>query len=98
MEVHHHPKPGKKRLKEYLLEFIMLFLAVTLGFFAENLREHFKDSNEIKNDMRSMIGDLQSDVDMYTRLNAANELSDRRIDTLIKFLKTDRSNTSEIYA
>jgi hypothetical protein len=27
MEVHHHPKVEKKNFKEYLLEFIMIFLA-----------------------------------------------------------------------
>lgn len=43
MEVHHHPKVEKKNFKEYFLEFIMIFLAVTLGFFAESLREHFAD-------------------------------------------------------
>jgi len=42
MEVHHHPqlehKP--KPWKEYLLEYIMIFLAVMTGFFAESYREH----------------------------------------------------------
>ncbi|MEO6838300.1 MAG: hypothetical protein ABI185_07915 [Ginsengibacter sp.] len=45
MEVHHHPdihhKP--KKWKEYFLEFLMIFLAVTLGFFAENIRKHTTD-------------------------------------------------------
>ena len=44
MEVHHHPNVEKKNFREYLLEFIMIFLAVTLGFFAENLREGISDS------------------------------------------------------
>ena len=41
MEVHHHPDlhHKSKPWKEYLLEFLMIFLAVTLGFFAENFRE-----------------------------------------------------------
>jgi hypothetical protein len=41
MEVHHHSgmHHKKKNFKEYFLEFLMIFLAVTLGFFAENLRE-----------------------------------------------------------
>jgi hypothetical protein len=45
MEVHHHPDVHhkKKNFKEYFLEFLMIFLAVTLGFFAENIREHFAD-------------------------------------------------------
>src|SRR3954452_22127443 len=43
MEVHHHPHVEKKNFKEYLLEGLMIFLAVTMGFFAENIREHFAD-------------------------------------------------------
>jgi hypothetical protein len=32
MEVHHHPSVEKKNFKEYFLEFIMIFLAVAMGF------------------------------------------------------------------
>src|SRR6476659_1817814 len=41
MEVHKHPHhvTHKKKWGEYLLEFFMLFLAVFLGFVAENIRE-----------------------------------------------------------
>ena len=40
MEVHHHPDHIiKKILKNFFLEFVMIFLAVTLGFIAENVRE-----------------------------------------------------------
>ena len=40
MEVHKHPHhvTHKKKWGEYLLEFLMLFLAVFLGFVAENIR------------------------------------------------------------
>jgi hypothetical protein len=41
MEVHHpHHPTHKKKWSEYIIEFVMLFTAVTLGFFAENVREH----------------------------------------------------------
>src|SRR5450631_904147 len=43
MEVHHHPDVEKKGLKEYLLEGLMIFLAVTMGFIAENVREHITE-------------------------------------------------------
>ena len=37
MEVHAHTHAhGKKTWKSYFWEFLMLFLAVTLGFFVEN--------------------------------------------------------------
>jgi len=40
MEVHKHPHHvmHKKKWGEYLLEFLMLFLAVFLGFVAKSLR------------------------------------------------------------
>jgi hypothetical protein len=47
MEVH-HPHHIPKKIKEYITEFIMLFAAVTLGFIAENLREHQIENNRAK--------------------------------------------------
>ena len=63
MEVHHphHHHPNKK-LKEYFLEFSMLFLAVTLGFLAENLREHITERRREKEFIASIVHDLKSDT------------------------------------
>jgi hypothetical protein len=47
MEVHHHAHTPKN-WKEYVTEFIMLFAAVTLGFIAENLREHQIENERAK--------------------------------------------------
>jgi hypothetical protein len=47
MEVHHHGHLPKK-WSEYITEFVMLFAAVTLGFIAENLREHQIENNRAK--------------------------------------------------
>ena len=58
MEVHHHPHVAKKNFKEYFLEFLMIFLAVTLGFFAESLREHVNDSGK----ETEYISDLKKDL------------------------------------
>lgn len=70
MEVHHHPdlhhKP--KKIKEYFLEFIMIFLAVTLGFFAENIREHIVDKTHEKQYLHSFYEDLQADEENLPRL------------------------------
>ncbi len=64
MEVHHHPDlhHRKKHWKEYFLEFLMIFLAVTMGFFAESLREHLVNNEKEKNYMESMIKDLKKDT------------------------------------
>ena len=48
MEVHHHPHVEKKNFKEYFLEFLMIFLAVTMGFFAENIREDITNRKKEK--------------------------------------------------
>jgi len=50
MEVHHHPDVHhkKKNIKKSFLEFLMIFLAVTMGFFAENIREHFAEETIAK--------------------------------------------------
>lgn len=60
MEVHHHShKP--KNWKEYITEFIMLFAAVTLGFFAENYREHSIIEHRMQENYAAIIVDLEQD-------------------------------------
>ncbi|HLX93198.1 MAG TPA: hypothetical protein VKR32_16050 [Puia sp.] len=49
MEVHHHSRVEKKKFKEYFLEFLMIFFAVTMGFFAESYRKHLGDIEWRKN-------------------------------------------------
>ena len=63
MEVHKHPHhvTHKKKWGEYLLEFFMLFLAVFLGFVAENIREHSVERTREKEYIKSMIEDLKTD-------------------------------------
>ena len=70
MEVHHHPDlhHRNKHWKEYFLEFLMIFLAVTMGFFAENVREHFDDGEREEAYAQTLYEDLKADT---TLLNAA---------------------------
>lgn len=63
MEVHHPNHPThKKNWKEYLVEFFMLFLAVFLGFLAENLREGYVEKHRAQQYMRSLVEDLKRDT------------------------------------
>ena len=62
MEVHHHPHVEKKNFKEYFLEFLMIFLAVTMGFFAENIREGITNRHKEKQDMVLLEQDLKKDT------------------------------------
>ena len=64
MEVHKHPHQvlHKKKLTEYTLEFLMLFLAVTLGFFAENMREQYVEHKRAKEFAKLLVADLKADT------------------------------------
>jgi hypothetical protein len=62
MEVHHHPHVEKKNFKEYFLEFLMIFLAVTMGFIAENMREHINDNEKREQYIQSLVEDLETDT------------------------------------
>lgn len=63
MEVHHTHAPEKeKHFKHYMFEFLMLFLAISAGFFVENLREHKLEREREDQYMKSMVNDLRSDI------------------------------------
>ncbi|MBS1918108.1 MAG: hypothetical protein JST87_17695 [Bacteroidetes bacterium] len=67
MEVHHHPElhHHSKPWKEYILEYIMIVLAVTTGFFAESLREHINDKSKEKEYLLSLANELKYDTAQY---------------------------------
>lgn len=81
MEVHHkHHVP--KKIAEYFTEFLMLFTAVTLGFFAENYREHSLIEAKMEENYESLIEDLRSDSTKMASLIASYKQGDS---TLLKF-------------
>lgn len=62
MELHHpHHPTHKKKWSEYIIEFVMLFTAVTLGFFAENYREHTIINHRMQENYTAIIVDLEQD-------------------------------------
>ncbi len=63
MEVHHHPNlhHEKKPWKEYFLEFLMIFLAVTMGFFAETIRENISENGKAKELAASLYKEVYAD-------------------------------------
>jgi hypothetical protein len=97
MEVHKHPHhvTHKKKWGEYLLEFFMLFLAVFLGFLAENFREHQVEKERGKEYVKSFREDLCKDTAIL-RLNIATL---KRIsiagDSLVKILQQNRIQLPE---
>ncbi|MEN9381682.1 MAG: hypothetical protein RI940_563 [Bacteroidota bacterium] len=105
MEVHHphtaHSSNHQKKLiKEYISEFLMLFLAVTLGFFAENKREHYVEREREHHYMQSFYEDLKRDT---AELNSVRRTYTRQIkylDTTVNILfagKTDTQSIRKLY-
>lgn len=67
MEVHHHSHKPKK-WKEYVTEFLMLFLAVSLGFMAENIREVYIEKERSHELVSSFIKDVELNVQFMDSL------------------------------
>jgi hypothetical protein len=86
MEVHHHPKVEKRRFKEYFLEFIMILIAVILGFFAENLRESISNCYKEKEYIHSLIEDIKKDTSNINDVVNRIDYRDKGIDTFLSIL------------
>jgi hypothetical protein len=84
MEVHKHPHhvTHKKKWGEYFLEFLMLFLAVFLGFVAENIREHRVEREREKEYILSMIEDAKTDTTNIQRAITINTKRVYKLDSL----------------
>jgi len=67
MEVHHHPHVpnNPKPWKEYLIEGLMIFVAVTLGYGAENVREHYVNKHKGIISVQNLYKDLKDDSLSY---------------------------------
>ena len=95
MEVHHHPHVEKKGFKEYFLEFVMIFLAVTLGFFAESLREHINDNEKREQYIQSLVEDLQSDTARMNDIIRFDEAKITGLNSMYQCYDTVTSNLNE---
>lgn len=91
MEVHHHPDlhHERKQWKEYFLEFVMIFLAVTLGFFAETIRESITEQHREKEYIHGLINNIEDDTSILQGLVDRNDLELRGIDSLMRISKVD---------
>ena len=82
MEVHAHTHTPRKKWAHYFWEFFMLFLAVTLGFFVENQREHLIEHRREKQYMLTLLDDLKKDIAELEDDAAFWKLQFARIDTI----------------
>lgn len=57
--------------KKYVIEFVLVFAAIALGFFAENMREYFAKKTEEKEFVQSLIANLEVDSVAYAKRDSA---------------------------
>lgn len=91
MEVHHHPNVEKKNLKGYILEGLMIFLAVTMGFVAENIREQITEHKTAKILAQSLLEDIKKDTASLHSLIAFSNKKLYAADSILAIVHTPRN-------
>ena len=94
MEVHQHSHTERKKWTHYFWEFFMLFLAVTLGFFVENIREHLADRKKEKSYISSLIADLKNDTTTIRQVTKVDFRILHGEDSLVDLLSNFKDNDS----
>jgi len=89
MEVHHHPEVEKKGLKEYLLEGLMIFIAVMMGFFAESARESLSEHSRAKEYAATLYSDLKADTVSLHKFLRRIDFGANNVDTLMQLLSAN---------
>ena len=87
---HLHRAPGKQSW-HYFYEFLMLFLAVSCGFLAENVRETNVEHRREEEFMKSLVEDLQSDTSQFSSIKIFRLDRLNRMDSIMLFFH-DHSN------
>jgi hypothetical protein len=90
MEVHAHTHTPRKKWTHYFWEFLMLFLAVTLGFLVENQREHYIEHQREKQFIKSLFNDIKSDTANIAKIIMARTAKEQMIDSLSLMMNSSR--------
>ena len=96
MEVHHHSHHPKK-WKEYITEFLMLFLAVSLGFMAENIREHQIEKQREIAYLKNVHEDLKLDLINIDNVFNSNAIRLQAMDTLFNIINNKTITNEDVY-
>jgi hypothetical protein len=89
MEVHHHAHTPRKKWTHYFWEFLMLFLAVTLGFLVENQREHYIEHQREKQFVQSLFNDVKIDTANLIKIINARTAKNHVLDSLSYMMNSD---------
>lgn len=87
-----------KLFSNYLFEGLMIFMAVLLGFLAENLRESYAEKVKERQFIESLVENLQTDSLMYIKRDSTLMQRITFMDTLNSILtKQPKNRNAEAY-
>ena len=89
MEVHAHSHSERKKWTHYFWEFFMLFLAVTLGFFVENRREHYIEHQRAIVYAKAMIKNLETDTAELKQIIYRSEFAVSYLDSFLLLMSSN---------
>ena len=89
MEVHHHAHTARKKWTHYFWEFIMLFLAVACGFFAEYQLEHKIEKDRARQFLQSMLVDVRTNIKNLDSLISQDNIIITNHSALVDWLLQD---------
>ncbi len=85
----------KKDYKNYIFQFLMVFLGVTAGFFVENIRENYVESKQAKEYAGSLLADLTQDtLNLHNAINVSL-VTVSNVDTLLRLF--NNQNFSKVH-
>lgn len=96
MEVHHQSHHPKK-WKEYITEFLMLFLAVSLGFLAENIREQQIEKHREISYLQNVHEDLKLDLINVDIVINSNTIELQAMDSLFQKIINHTVTNEDFY-
>ncbi|SRR5258706_409622 len=85
-----------KKWQGYLFEFVMLFLAISLGFFVENLREDYSEHQQELQYIKSMVEDLKQDTLMFNKATQQKKIAAQISDSVILLLSLNKKSKKEL--
>jgi hypothetical protein len=89
MEVHAHSHTERKKWTNYFWEFLMLFLAVVCGFFAEYQLEHKIEKDRARQFLQSMLVDVRTNIINLDSLMTQDNIIIANHDELVNWLLQD---------
>lgn len=97
MEVHvKHNDHQKHTLKLFLYEFFIIFLAVSVSFFVENIRERYIEHHKEMQYIRSLANDIKIDTLDLSKIILSNKEQVRGIDSLLKKIEHPESSKKTV--